>query len=249
MVRFLVTILVCFAVGSCTRQDSSATEPSGSPKADATTDSEFGFEAADSEAIVDSGSELSPEVPDASDSEAGDPCPTGYVPDDDPSILWREGDCVHPIVEKSCKHGWCAIPAGCFIIGSPEGEFSRGLYDEELTPVTLSRPFFMQQFGFTCGEWKALGLRVPIFHPNGMANEPLDLCSSSANPIAAITWYEALLLANLLSEIHDPPLPACYELTGCEGILGEGVECNDVKHTTQSIYRCEGFRLPTEFPT
>ena len=252
MMRFLVTMLICITAGSCTRRDSTTTDPPGIPTKDATNGSDCEHESADSEVIADSKSEFSPNVPDTSDNEAGvdsgqDQCPTGYVPDDDPDTLWREGDCAHPIVQRNCRDGWCAIPAGCFIIGSPEGEFSRGLYDEELTPVVLTRPFYMQQYGFTCGEWEALDLKIPSFPTPILPHEPLDICSNSGNPLAAITWYEALLLSNLLSETHEPPLPACYKLTGCEGALGEGVICTSVEHTTESIYQCEGFRLPTEY--
>jgi len=170
-------------------------------------------------------------------------CPSPPVPVDESDVLWKDGCCSHRKVDRNCKDGWCAIPAGCFIIGSPEGEFGRGMYDEELTEVTLTRPFLMQQHEFTCGEWTALGLKVPVLEEKHSMGD----CNDLANPIANINWYEALLLANLLSTRQSPPLPTCYQLTNCKGLIGEGAVCESVAHTTPSIYECAGFRLPTEY--
>ena len=238
MDRHFIAILMCLAVGSCARQNRSGTEPSDVPQTDfkapvdARDSVDLVFDAASSEAGVDSGQDL---------------CPTGCTPIDDPDILWRDGSCAHPKVEKNCRDGWCLIPAGCFIIGSPEGELGRGKYDEEQTPVTLTRPFLMQQTEFTCGEWFALGLAAPVLHPDSLDKTYLGDCSDPTHPLAAINWYEALMLANLVSETHEPPLPACYRLTDCVGNLGEGVICENVAHTVLSIYECAGFRLPTEY--
>ena len=50
-------------------------------------------------------------------------------------------DCIHPPVEADCQGGWCRIPAGCYMNGSPEDEICRGKYSEDLTQVTLTRGF------------------------------------------------------------------------------------------------------------
>ena len=31
-------------------------------------------------------------------------------------------DCEHAPVAEDCKAGWCRIPAGCFVMGSPKDE-------------------------------------------------------------------------------------------------------------------------------
>jgi len=38
-------------------------------------------------------------------------------------------DCRHVAVEARCENHWCRIPAGCFIMGSPETEPGRGMAD------------------------------------------------------------------------------------------------------------------------
>jgi len=113
------------------------------------------------------------------------------------------------------------------------------MYTEDQVPVTFTRPFHIQQHEFTLGEWEALGLTLPTIDFDGDCTEPT--C-----PLGNINLYEAMLLANLASKRHTPALPACYELDGCVGNLGEGVLCEGVALTTPTIYDCRGFRLPTE---
>jgi formylglycine-generating enzyme required for sulfatase activity len=56
------------------------------------------------------------------------------------------------------------------------------------------------------------------------------------------TWFDAAAFANTWSERHDPPLSACYELTGCTNQAGAGLVCDNV---TPTLDECEGYRLPT----
>jgi hypothetical protein len=61
-------------------------------------------------------------------------------------IGWTENQidnytCIHPPVIADCADGWCRIPAGCFIMGSPETEYGRGMYDELPTAVELTHSF------------------------------------------------------------------------------------------------------------
>ena len=160
---------------------------------------------------------------------------------DDPNVLWREGDCSHPLVEKRCDHGWCAIPSGCFVIGSPEDELGRAPYMEGQVPVTITRPFSFGQFEVTQELWTSLGLPNPTAE-----NEYCSPCLEPTCPVSHVNWFEALAFANLASEKHDPPLSPCYDLSDCKGKPGEGMVCNTVKLTSPTVYECSGFRLPTE---
>lgn len=76
----------------------------------------------------------------ATETDAGDKCPEPLIPVPDvlpkpPATPFVSNpsfpDCVHPGVEQDCENGWCRIPAGCFIWGSPEWEVNRGLNSEE----------------------------------------------------------------------------------------------------------------------
>ncbi|MBX3126441.1 MAG: formylglycine-generating enzyme family protein [Polyangiaceae bacterium] len=152
-------------------------------------------------------------------------------------------DCYHVTVEKSCVDGWCRIPAGCFIMGSPKDEWGRGAYDEDQAKVTLTRSFEIQQHEVTQAQWEALGLTNPSA-PSPQAGSPGD-CLEQKCPVGNVNWYEAAAYANLLSGQRTPALAPCYHLTECTGVLGEGMACNSVTMSAASPYQCEGYRLPT----
>jgi formylglycine-generating enzyme required for sulfatase activity len=129
-------------------------------------------------------------------------------------------------------------------MGSPEGEFGRGLYNEDLTQTTLTRPFMVQQFELTQREWTAFGLSNPstVWPPDagggGDGSDPL--C-----PVGNTSWMDVAAFANLLSDRHRPTLPRCYDLAGCTASLGNGMTCTGVSITAPTIYDCRGFRMLT----
>lgn len=164
---------------------------------------------------------------------------------------YEELGCRHVDVVEQCENGWCRIPAGCFVMGSPETEWGRGLVTEEPLKVTFTRAFEIQQYEVTQGQWVALGLPNPSTRENGIANCPGAGCPieclAENCPVGNVSWYEAMAYANALSESHDPPLAPCYELVGCQGELGRSsMTCETAKLRASSSYDCEGYRLPTE---
>lgn len=150
--------------------------------------------------------------------------------------------CVHPKVERKCEGGWCRVPPGCFMMGSPESEWGRALYSEDPTPVTLTRSFVIQEFETTQGDWTAAGLPNPVDEVTASA----EICRGDRCPVGSVTWFEALAFANVLSERHQPPLRPCYMLQECTGTLGRGMKCASFQITAPTVYDCEGYRLPTE---
>jgi formylglycine-generating enzyme required for sulfatase activity len=96
------------------------------------------------------------------DGHDSEPRPDSEVPFELPPATsgWEEArdgiTCRHPAVVADCKDGWCRIPKGCFIMGSPESEWGRGLNTENQTATVLTRPFVMQQAESTRGQWEAL---------------------------------------------------------------------------------------------
>jgi formylglycine-generating enzyme required for sulfatase activity len=127
-------------------------------------------------------------------------------------------------------------------MGSPETEWGRALTSEDQATVTLTSSFEMQQHEVTQGEWIAAGLP----NPSGLLPDGTGDCSSPTCPVGNVTWFEALAYANALSRKHDPPLPECYVLTGCTGAAGAGLACASASSTAPSLYKCDGYRLPTE---
>jgi len=158
---------------------------------------------------------------------------------------WSEGGCTHPRIEPNCQNGWCLVPAGCFIMGSPEDEFARSFPEEYQVPVWFTRPFHIQQHMFTYGEWMALGLDPPA--PEPVVPDSFEACREPSCPLAFLNLFEAWMLANLVSETHSPPLPHCYGLSDCHGEIGKGAVCKSVHHTPSNLLDCSGFRLPTEY--
>lgn len=123
-------------------------------------------------------------------------------------------------------------------MGSPEAEWGHPPYAETQLGVTLTRSFLIQQTEVTIEQWTGLGLANPTDDPSN--------CLESDCPVASVTWFEALAYANLLSESHEPPFEPCYLLNGCEGEVGKDLVCTGASVTAETVYDCEGFRLPTD---
>jgi formylglycine-generating enzyme len=153
--------------------------------------------------------------------------------------LWAA--CDHVEVSADCEAGWCAIPAGCFVMGAPATEFGYSATEELQTLVKLTRSFVIQRTEVTQGEWIATGLSNPSgVQPNGQG----DCTDDPECPVGRVTWFEALAYANLLSEQQG--LGACYVLHGCEGEIGKDFSCTAAEATKPTIYECAGYRLPTD---
>ncbi|WP_170228879.1 formylglycine-generating enzyme family protein [Polyangium fumosum] len=151
--------------------------------------------------------------------------------------------CRHPAVQADCRDGFCRIPAGCFIKGSPLEETGHPAKIENQRAVTLTHDFWVGQHEVTQEQWSARGLHDPSM---AFPAQPGGDCTDDPRcPVGSVTWFEALAFANLLSKAHEPPLPACYELSGCSGEIGHGMTCASVSLTAPTIYDCTGYRLPT----
>src|SRR5437867_3560617 len=66
--------------------------------------------------------------------------------------------CRHPPVQAECRDGWCRVPRGCFIMGSPPDELGHPAYEEDQRAVTLTRDMWVQQYEVSQEQWMALGL-------------------------------------------------------------------------------------------
>jgi sulfatase modifying factor 1 len=164
-------------------------------------------------------------------------------------------ECVHPEVVADCRDGWCVIPPGCFVFGSPDdgSEACRGPWLEPQVQVTLTRGFRMRQTEVTIAEWTAVGFDNPTYAP-----------SFGQKPVTNITWHEALAYCNALSEAEG--LDTCYDLSHCTGTIGSGCPgtpksfggcnaeeqgnnetfmCDPPVRKYEDLISCPGYRLPT----
>ena len=152
-----------------------------------------------------------------------------------------DAGCLRPPVVKNCRNGWCRIPKGCFVVGSPSCEPTRGKYDETQFQVTLTHDFEMSDHETTQQEWTALGLLNPSGVVDGGATQD---CTEVDCPVGNVTIDEAMTFANKFSAVNG--FPGCYTLGDCTGVLGRGLTCASVTSVAPSIYDCRGYRLPTE---
>lgn len=150
--------------------------------------------------------------------------------------------CEHPEVVADCTDGWCRIPAGCYVMGSPPTEWGRGAYNEDERATVLTHAFRMQQFEVTRAQWFSLGFELnrSSSEKDGSTTE----CMADDCPVTPISWYEAVAYANELSEREGHR--ACYVLHDCRGTIGVDYQCTDVDQADDSLYDCTGYRLPME---
>jgi len=126
--------------------------------------------------------------------------------------------CSLPAIKMDCSAGWCRVPAGCFVIGSPEDEWGRGLVNEQQARVTLTHAFSISQTEVTQAAWVARGYP----NPSGSLPDGSGDCTDDPScPVGNLTWFEAAAYANALSESER--LPDCYALSGCTGVPGQGM--------------------------
>jgi formylglycine-generating enzyme required for sulfatase activity len=157
-------------------------------------------------------------------------------------------DCKHPVVEAKCRDGFCTIPPGCFVAGSPECQPQRGAYSEPEVQITLTHSFELAQHEVTQAEWTAQGFPNRATPPSYDAGalSAYGSCLEPSCPATNLTWFDALAYANRVSRAHTPPLPECYVLEGCTGEPGDGMTCTSARTNPADAYACRGYRLPTE---
>jgi formylglycine-generating enzyme required for sulfatase activity len=124
------------------------------------------------------------------------------------------------------------IPAGRFLMGSPDNEAGREAYREPLLVyheegpqhwVQISHDFLLGTTPVTWSQWR----RVLGGNPTLAYNRQ---CRSEDCPVEAVNWYDAVNFCNRLSDLEH--LPRCYS----------GERDRDIAW----VPGCLGYRLPTE---
>ena len=131
-------------------------------------------------------------------------------------------DCDGEVDGRPC---WIVVLAGSFEMGSPEGELGRQA-DEVQHEVTLSHDFLLLSTEVTQRQFSSL-----------VGYEPSTFTGSPDLPVETVTWHEAVVFCNALSDAEG--LDRCYECTGTEA----SATCETL---FAAPYECPGYRLPTE---
>lgn len=153
--------------------------------------------------------------------------------------------CPHVRVETRCRDGYCLVPAGCFVMGSPPDEPGHSRYGNDLTEVEYTHSFVVGQQLVTQAEWIARGFTNRAGTKDDGAGG-LD-CTEPTCPAAMLTWYEAVEYTNKLSD--ERGLPHCMDVPRNATCTGEpGLQDYDCPRETvnfEPYTACPGFRLPT----
>ncbi len=135
------------------------------------------------------------------------------------------------------------IPAGDFVMGSPESEKGYdGTHKDDEKPhrVRISRPFFLGTYTVTQEEYQAvMGSNPSYFSTGGSGADEIKGLNSKRLPVEMVSWFDALEFCNKLSE-REGRQPM-YRLTSIErdsGKIG--------KAEVAAVERGNGYRLPTE---
>jgi len=136
-------------------------------------------------------------------------------------------------VTTDFNHKMIAVVPGKFVMGSPPSEEGR-FNDEDQRNVTLSNGFSIGQSEVTQGLWEEVMKYNPSSYPD---------CGSSC-PVDNISWCDAVVFLNKLSEVEEREL--AYTLPSGFHVGLTERQCNDLSVLVVTNWRSKGYRLPTE---
>ncbi len=147
-----------------------------------------------------------------------------------------------------CTTDFTTVPAGSFVMGSPETEQGRDL-DETQHGVALSHSFEIGTAEVTQQSFLGVSGWNPSYWP--------ESGDGSTYPVDSVTWFDALAYANKLSAANG--YAPCFDLTNV--VCADGTGGDDASACAanggiasaavaldgaSNVYECAGYRLPTE---
>jgi formylglycine-generating enzyme required for sulfatase activity len=123
------------------------------------------------------------------------------------------------------------IPAGEFMMGSPDDDKNAEKSEKPQHRVRISRPFYLGVTEVTQAEYKAvMGVNPSRFSSNGDGKKDVEGRSTDRHPVESVSWLDAVTFCNKLSELEGR--------TPFYRIGGHAVAVID--------WNGSGYRLPTE---
>ncbi len=123
------------------------------------------------------------------------------------------------------------IPAGEFMMGSPDNDKDAGIEEKPQHRVRISKSFYLGVYEVTQAQYKAvMGYNPSSFPPNGDGKDKVAGQSTDQYPVEQVSWFDAVTFCNKLSakEGRRP----FYEI--------------DDKYVRVPDWNGPGYRLPTE---
>ena len=130
------------------------------------------------------------------------------------------------------------VPAGTFVQGSPTDDGCRNLFEAQFTH-TLSRSLAVMATEVTRQMWADLKAQQPT-----LPADPTETGHGAGmtNPVQTVTWYEAVLFANLLSVQRG--LTRCYYT---DGDFDTPIDASNYAAGSNAFdFDADGYRLLTE---
>ncbi len=162
------------------------------------------------------------------------------------------GDCVDPLTPHTFEAGdlystdaiignMRFVPAGTFTQGSPETEPCRMDKEGPQFEHTLTRNIAVMETEISRWMWFGLKTAQP-----DLPTDPSDILASPwmESPVQRLTWYDAVLFANLLS-LQNGYTP-CYYKDEEFTVPVDVTNYNDLENVFYCNFNAGGYRLPTE---
>jgi formylglycine-generating enzyme required for sulfatase activity len=155
-------------------------------------------------------------------------------------VLRKVGPLHKPeIISKTTRMRLKLIPAGEFLMGSPETEAGRSEDEGPQHLVKITEPFYVGMLEVTQGEWQAvMGNNPSWFSSTGGGKDKVAGENTAPFPVEQVSWYDAIEFCNKLSARDG--LADYYTLRVVERTDGS------IVHGIVSIAGGNGYRLPTE---
>jgi formylglycine-generating enzyme required for sulfatase activity len=94
------------------------------------------------------------------------------------------------------------IPAGTFLMGSPEGEKDR-LGDEHQHEVEITQDFYLGKYEVTQEQYeKLMGTNPSNFSPVGEARAQVDGLDTRQFPVERVSWHDAVRFCEKLNKLR-----------------------------------------------
>lgn len=144
-----------------------------------------------------------------------------------------------PEVKNSIGMKLKLIPAGEFLMGSPENEETRSNGEGPQHKVRISQPFYVGVYEVTQAEYQAVkGINPSQFSSTGSFKEKVAGVETSQFPVENVTWFDCLEFCNQLSAKEG--FPPYYSLVRPQQENGSITFANVI------VSGGNGYRLPSE---